>query len=180
MASVEAKLKVAVQFGWRGCHMGLSQHHSALKDVKDTQQSLASVSKDWRQTINPTGSNKGVKDAVMWHSPLAVAVENLKNISHPKLCGKGRTSLNRRCPCRPPGRGWVWGADESSTTRTGDTSDMTLIHGYFGSMQCLSADLAQQLWGCRQGCWSPSPLTPLCCCLGFHSNQKRRKISTYL
>ncbi|XP_054753696.2 exocyst complex component 3-like [Lytechinus pictus] len=79
-ASVEARLKTAMQSQLDGVRTGLTQLSSALNGVKEIRTWVLEVDAKYRECAELTSTLGEVKEVASQHSQLAAAVENLKHI----------------------------------------------------------------------------------------------------
>ncbi|XP_072175892.1 exocyst complex component 3-like [Diadema setosum] len=79
-ASVEARLKTAMQSQLDGVRTGLTQLHSALTGIREIRTWVKEVDVRYRECAELTSTLGDVKEVASQHSQLAAAVENLKHI----------------------------------------------------------------------------------------------------
>ncbi|XP_033640701.1 exocyst complex component 3-like [Asterias rubens] len=79
-ASVEARLKTAMQSQLDGVRTGLTQLQSALSGIRDVRKWIQEVDGKYRECAELSSKLGEVKDVAQQHSQLAAAVENLKHI----------------------------------------------------------------------------------------------------
>uniref|UniRef100_A0A7N6FHX9 Exocyst complex component 3 n=1 Tax=Anabas testudineus TaxID=64144 RepID=A0A7N6FHX9_ANATE len=129
-ASVEARLKAAIQSQLDGVRTGLTQLHSALLDVKDIQSSLADVSKDCQLAA---------KHCVCICTVPEIVAETRQLIEQAELLQAHRKLMELECSRDDL-------MYEQYRMDSKNTSDMNLISIYFEDVQGLSDELAKQLW----------------------------------
>ncbi|XP_022101502.1 exocyst complex component 3-like isoform X3 [Acanthaster planci] len=79
-ASVEARLKTAMQSQLDGVRTGLSQLQSALSGIREVRGWIQEVDGKYRECAELSSKLGEVKEVAQQHSQLAAAVENLKHI----------------------------------------------------------------------------------------------------
>ncbi|XP_077990215.1 exocyst complex component 3-like [Glandiceps talaboti] len=152
-ASVEARLKTAVQSQLDGVRTGLTQLQTALEDIKEIKQSLNEVDGMYKSCKEVHSKLDDVKIVGAEHSQLAAAVENLKHIfTVPESVEKTERLIND---------GKLLHAHKSlmdlensrddllfelHKTPSDKPSDDHLLKKYFADVEKLSDMLAKQLW----------------------------------
>ncbi|XP_070533442.1 exocyst complex component 3-like [Ptychodera flava] len=152
-ASVEARLKTAVQSQLDGVRTGLGQLQSALEDIKEIRQSLKEVDEMYRSCEKVHSKLAEVKTQGAEHSQLAAAVENLKHIfTVPESVAKTEDLIEdgKLLLAHKSLMDLETSRDdllfELHKTPTEKSSGDHLIKTYFADVQKLSDMLAKQLW----------------------------------
>lgn len=152
-ASVEARLKAAVQSQLDGVRAGLSQLRDALEEVQDVKRKMTEVDEMYLSCGTLSDKMRDIKDISAQHRQLAAAMENLKHIfAVPEEVEKARGMIRN---------GDLLEAHKSLTdleTSRDDLlyeqhklenrsiQDMQQLQRFFSEAEALSSDLGNTLW----------------------------------
>ncbi|XP_078494437.1 exocyst complex component 3-like isoform X2 [Ciona intestinalis] len=152
-ASVEARLKAAVQSQLDGVKTGLNQMTEALKEVKDIKTNMTSVDEMYISCGSLSDKMRDIKDISAQHRQLATAMENLKHIfGVPEEVGKARDLIKE---------GQLLQAHKVLTDLEASRddllyeqhkldnqseSDIKQLQAYFSEAVVLSDELGETLW----------------------------------
>ncbi|XP_078678551.1 exocyst complex component 3-like [Branchiostoma floridae x Branchiostoma belcheri] len=152
-ASVEARLKTAVQSQLDGVKTGLGQLGTALQDVQEVQKQLNEVEETYKKCHELNEKLKEVKAVGARHSQLASAVENLKHIfTVPETVEETQQLINENKLLRAhklladleTSRDDL--LHEMHKLPSPSPTDNALLRHYFADVGKLSDSMAKQLW----------------------------------
>jgi len=152
-ASVEARLKAAVQSQLDGVKTGLNQMKQALQEVKEIKESMSDVNRMYTSVGTLSVKMRDIKDITSQHSQLATAMENLKNIFEvPDEVEKARAMLKdgKLLLAHKVLTDLENSRDdllyEQHKLANHSESDVRQLQTYFSEAENLSTELANQLW----------------------------------
>uniref|UniRef100_A0ABM0N1G4 Exocyst complex component 3-like n=1 Tax=Saccoglossus kowalevskii TaxID=10224 RepID=A0ABM0N1G4_SACKO len=152
-ASVEARLKTAVQSQLDGVRTGLTKLQSALEEIQEIRQSLKEVDEMYTACEEVNAKLEEVKTVGAEHSQLAAAVENLKHIfTVPESVEKTRFLIDEEKYLNA--HKCLMDLENSRDDLlfelhkqpSDNPSDDYLLKRYFADVESLSNALAKQLW----------------------------------
>jgi len=152
-ASVEARLKAAVQSQLDGVKTGLNQMKQALQEVKEIRESMSEVNSMYTSVGTLSVKMRDIKDITSQHSQLATAMENLKNIFEvPDEVEKAREMLKdgKLLLAHKVLTDLENSRDdllyEQHKLENHSEADVRQLQTYFSEAENLSTELANQLW----------------------------------
>lgn len=150
-ASVEARLKAAVQSQLDGVRAGLTQLKESLEEVKNVEKRMAEVDEMYAMCGTLSDKMRDIKDASAEHRQLAAAKENLKHIfAVPEEVEKARGMIRDRkfLEAHKCLIDLESSRDELlyEQHKLGNTSDMKQLERFFAEAEKLSSELGESLF----------------------------------
>lgn len=152
-ASVEARLKAAVQSQLDGVKTGLHQMKEALQEVRDIKENMDNVDRMYASCGSLSDKLRDIKDISAQHRQLATAMENLKHIfGVPEEVAKAKQMISdgELLQAHKVLTDLETSRDdllyEQYKLESYNEADIKQLNSYFASCQELSDDLAKCLW----------------------------------